>query len=136
MQRLKEAYGAKLEVCQTILNRWLRCVRGLITFNKDTEFEGTSGFEGDKNERSAFLKRLPIRQRFGAMHPVQAIYMDVADWLQEPGFTLESFSYDLAYVFLQMTAWIDDDVSQDDLSELLIEFNTGLISWFTSCATS
>jgi phage gp36-like protein len=131
-QRLKEACEDASERYESVLDRWLQCVKGLVTFNKDTRCGLASGFEGDEKERCTFLQKLPFRKRLEVMRPVQDIYIAVGDWLEEPEFTLETLSSDLAFVFLQMTDRIDEGlVRQDELVEMLIGFNAGLLSWFS-----
>ncbi|CAO2656017.1 Nn.00g048200.m01.CDS01 [Neocucurbitaria sp. VM-36] len=112
-----------LDKHQTILLQWLQCVEAFIAFRKVT------GFKGDKSERASFVRGLSREMKRAARGPLLRISSAISEWRQEPDFTLERFSKDLADVLFEMTTWMDM-MEVEELGEDLMKFNERLFAWF------
>ncbi|KAI8935241.1 hypothetical protein NX059_007830 [Plenodomus lindquistii] len=115
-QRLHRNYGDASTQYRAVLQSWLACVNVLVSFRRLTNFSG------EKSERTAFLKTLPMEDRLSA-------YQLLARPAAELAIDMGQFSRTLARVLFPMASW-PDGLSIDEMEALTSVFNGRLVNWF------
>lgn len=123
MFQLEQTFGDEYEKYQTVLDRWLGCAKAFIIFRKTTQFSG------DRSKWPEFFKGLDPEKRKTARTAFMQTRSVIHKWCQEPDFSIPKVSKDLAHVFFNMAAW-EGTMELEELQELCIEFNGGLLAWF------
>ncbi|KAH7068602.1 hypothetical protein FB567DRAFT_540795 [Paraphoma chrysanthemicola] len=120
---LEETFGDAFEAYYMILDNWLKCVDGFVTYNDRT------GFFGDKQSRAEHLANQPDEIKRPARRILLETGLMTAQWRCDPDFTVKAFSRDLARVILNISHW-SNAMAPGELEEILSDFNARLLDWF------
>ena len=118
--QLRTTLGHAYEPCIESLERWLTCIKAVVTFRQMT------GFSGDVAERAAFCAdNLTPEQKKSARSLLTHMARRKSECFSVPG-----FSNNLALLLLEMTSWGDIPMSLEEMVEYMLPFNECLLAWF------